>query len=589
VIKKKGKQDMKTAKKLLAILLVVVTVLAMSTAVFAQDVVVGGGFGTINVTNTTVGETYSLYKLFDATVSADGSSIVYKLPTGKTHLIAGEINGNIWFTMNTNGEITQTPEQKTALENALADRAEGSEQGQFKTWALAFAGSPLSSAVAAETSLSFKSVPYGYYFVSSTLGAVVSVTSAKPTADIIDKNQKPHWEDGKVIVDAQDNKVKLNAAVMNEDINFDISIYPTNYQGDQKIYRYYVYDILPAGMTYKPGTLAVNVIISGTPPTTINVPASGPNHYTVKYYTDAAMTTETANLANARAFKVYVPWTNTDTAEGTLLYPNAVGLHVTYTAFLDPAKAGQIDYTGPNINEANFAPFYGNVQGDPVPEGPNSRTETYITKLQIFKYYLDANNKVPLTGAEFTLTGTSGTVIYTHGERFVPDPNGTYWKLKSGKYTQTNPNTPGVDQSLYDSVTQRYRKETFTEVQGGLPVPTSIKAYVDSNGKLVFSGLGTGTYTISESVVPDGFSQAQDVTIVITFDPDTKTWSATGATYNPATGQFELEVENKSGTVLPETGGIGTTVFYILGSVLVCGAAVVLVTRKRMRNGSAER
>ena len=50
---------MKTTKKLLAILLVVVTVLAISTAVFAQDVVVGGGFGTINVTNTTVGETYS--------------------------------------------------------------------------------------------------------------------------------------------------------------------------------------------------------------------------------------------------------------------------------------------------------------------------------------------------------------------------------------------------------------------------------------------------------------------------------------------------------------------------------------------------
>ena len=139
---------------------------------------------------------------------------------------------------------------------------------------------------------------------------------------------------------------------MNEDINFDISIYPTNYQGDQKIYRYYVYDILPAGMTYKPGTLAVNVIVSGTPPTTINVPASGPNHYTVKYYTDAAMTTETANLANARAFKVYVPWTNTDTAEGTLLYPNAVGLHVTYTA----SRQGVRRLYRPNIN-GQTAPF----------------------------------------------------------------------------------------------------------------------------------------------------------------------------------------------------------------------------------------
>ena len=48
------------------------------------------------------------------------------------------------------------------------------------------------------------------------------------------------------------------------------------------------------------------------------------------------------------------------------------------------------------------------------------------------------------------------------------------------------------------------------------------------------------------------------------------------------TGIVSTNVENNSGTQLPETGGIGTTVFYILGSVLVLAAVVLLVTRKRM-------
>ena len=42
------------------------------------------------------------------------------------------------------------------------------------------------------------------------------------------------------------------------------------------------------------------------------------------------------------------------------------------------------------------------------------------------------------------------------------------------------------------------------------------------------------------------------------------------------------EVENKTGTELPSTGGIGTTIFYVIGGILVLGAAVLLVTRKRM-------
>jgi LPXTG-motif cell wall-anchored protein len=77
-----------------------------------------------------------------------------------------------------------------------------------------------------------------------------------------------------------------------------------------------------------------------------------------------------------------------------------------------------------------------------------------------------------------------------------------------------------------------------------------------------------------------------NVTIAFTADPETGAvhWSKTSgdATYNAATGEFEITVVNQKGAELPTTGGIGTTIFYVMGTVLVITAGVVLVTRRRM-------
>ena len=52
--------------------------------------------------------------------------------------------------------------------------------------------------------------------------------------------------------------------------------------------------------------------------------------------------------------------------------------------------------------------------------------------------------------------------------------------------------------------------------------------------------------------------------------------------YTTVSGELYTEIENNSGTILPTTGGIGTTIFYVVGAILVLGAGIILVTKRRM-------
>ena len=85
----------------------------------------------------------------------------------------------------------------------------------------------------------------------------------------------------------------------------------------------------------------------------------------------------------------------------------------------------------------------------------------------------------------------------------------------------------------------------------------------DADGKITFAALGDGTYTLVETTVPAGYVGAANKDIPIT--------NANAA----------ATVDNTSGNELPDTGGMGTTVFYAAGGILVLGALVVLLMKKR--------
>ena len=120
-----------------------------------------------------------------------------------------------------------------------------------------------------------------------------------------------------------------------------------------------------------------------------------------------------------------------------------------------------------------------------------------------------------------------------------------------------------------------------------------------------FKGTDAGQYKLVETTVPAGYNKAADVVITVNatydtdaVDPKLKTLEVTPATagftvttapvsdtdtaHITTDGIINGKVLNQSGSVLPSTGGIGTTIFYILGAILVLGAGIVLVTRRRM-------
>lgn len=152
--------------------------------------------------------------------------------------------------------------------------------------------------------------------------------------------------------------------------------------------------------------------------------------------------------------------------------------------------------------------------------------------------------------------------------------------LKDAKFILKN-----ADKSKFAVLNEDNKITGWTDVRA-----EATEIVSDANGDFNFIGLDVGTYYLEETVAPAGYNKlAEDVMIKITASYDGQALSGLTAEVgsvqihgDPATGSMSIVVRNSAGTTLPSTGGVGTTLFYVFGSLLAVSAVVLLVTKKRM-------
>ena len=597
---------MKHIKKVVTLFLAFAMVLAMSATVFAAgdntNTTVpaaadkGAGSFSITLTDAEAGHTFNAYRIFDGAISTDGKLSDISWATG--------VNTNgIAAALQTAGLPTEVDGKTLDLSKA-ADVATALASCQDDTTVVqkvadvffARKGDPAGT-TSTQTEGNYVITPLvaGYYLVTdayasddpaagaATLSRNILAVVGDVTAKV--KNDKPTVE--KKILDPQ--PVDANEAGIGDTVAFQITGTVPNYTGYDK-YFYVINDKLSSGLTFDG---AQNVVVKvGDTTLTANT------DYVI--YTGDAADGNTFQVAfkNIKAYTIGTAITVTYSA--TVNQSAAIG---------NPGNKNETDviYSN-NPNDSS----HGNPSDNPKPDedtptgqSPKDTTVTYVAELDLTKYKDSIADANLLAGATFTLTGTSTTVKGTGADIYVADDNGAYWKLKDGTYTTTAPHAAITDadgtvvvesnESSYDSTTQKYALQHVTSYEESTK-DVFMSGTSDADGKIVFKGLGAGTYTLTEVVTPSGYNTADPIafTIVITV-PQTvtdgteeATYSVTptdaGVTLGETSGVYEAKVVDLSGAVLPSTGGIGTIIFYVLGSLLVVGCGIVLISRRRMLN-----
>ena len=500
---------MKCTRKLASLLLALVMVFALATTAFAQDVTVTGGTGSITISNAAKGETYAIYKLFDATVSEDGKSIAY------TGTIPESLKA--YFDADKNGYISAT---------AAAKDGESMSEGlkaALKTWTVT--ATATSAAESDGSALNFKELAYGYYVVTTTQGdQVISVDSTMPDVIIVDKNSSTPKDLRKT--------ANVDDVSIGDTVTYTVSFKTSNYYGAgaeaTEIVSYTIEDTLPDFLS--------NVTV-----TSIIVDNDG------KSDTTNDQNNVTAQFANK---KIVIDWYKNN----KFLYNNGATITITYTAKVTDKAA--IDGNG-NPNKVTVT--WTTKDGEPPVPGKLEQEETIYTYAIALKKVNNEGKALPGAVFEFPFyvkpaADTDGAYIYAGTaagdgltNQITTPENGVIIVkgVKTGRYVITEVTAPAGYNKLTDPVTVEAVKTSSTS--------THTTVYLDENGNV------TNTETDKTTRV--------DVNI-----------EAIAAT--------AVVVVNKAGTELPSTGGMGTTVFYVLGAVLVMGAVVLLVTKKRMSDAN---
>lgn len=521
-------------KKVFAAAAAIATVFGLAATTVATANAADNATLTVSTTDAKfAGKTVNAYKMFSATVSGDGKAVSYTLT-------------DEWkpFFKNSVGLTGVTDENVNDKANDYVSKLKDSTLVAFATkasnWAQTKANNITADAtatVSADASngkytATFTGLGYGYYVVAvpgatlanakSQYATLVSVHSTKVDADI--KGDLP-TVDKKVQVDgtgkdATDAKIGDTLTFTLTSTIPDMSAYDT--------YTFNFKDTLSKGLTFG------------------QVKSVKVENVTLTENTDYTVTTPTASNNNTLTVAMKDFKTKQQANAGKKIT-------VTYTATLNENVV--VGGAG-NVNSAKIQ-YSNNPSTNGTGESEPSKVRVFTYGFTVDKYtgdqYTDAATR--LAGAEFTLAHKDGSAIsFVQVSAGSATANAVYRVAKAGETGTTTITTP-------------------------------------ANGKVVFEGLKNGEYTLTETKAPAGYNKlasaigvkvngqnngtdTTNATVTITYNNDN------GNDYNQTASNGVIPVQNKSGAILPGTGGMGTIAFTVIG-VLVIALGVAWTLKRK--------
>ena len=513
---------MKVIKKITAMMLSIMMVLGMCSVVGAADAGTGET-GSITIKNAIVGQDYKIYKILTLESYEPNEKLYSYKPAQGWEAFFGESGkGSEYVNINENGYVTWKTEVNEAKAAELAQAA------------LEYATANVGKRVFDETndiheahatstgtektmSLTVDKLPFGYYLVDSSAGALCSLNTTNPEAEIQEKNGVPS-------VDKKVSSTDGSGYNTSNEVNIGDPVYfQTIIKAQSGAQNYVLHDTMCEGLSLQND---IQVKLNNVPES-----MSAPEDYSIYL-----KKTDTENkITDQCTFEIKF----TESFCNKLKANDEI--YVTYSAILNgKAFIGVKNEDGSgNTNTTKLT--YGDNK-----ESTSVKTETYTYKISVFKYYQTETEKTALAGAKFALytTETGGTPINL--------------VKKEGS--------------------QNYRKALTSETE------TITKITTDSTGEFNIQGLKPGQYWLEETAAPKGYNKlAKRIKIAIGENGLVNVGGNYGNDGKVTGGELKatVEVENKSGSLLPSTGGMGTTIFYIAGALLVLISGVVLIAKKR--------
>lgn len=513
---------MKLMKRILAIVCTFVMIISMATGVNAVENTSTTSAtqpkGSITLENAVAGDEYKVYKILTLESYVKDKAYSYKRNGDGWDKFINSTQGTQFFESNENGYV----KLKSTADNDTAAR-------KIAIYAIGFAQAnrdtvtPTKTVRAEATSKTettkvvFDDLDLGYYVVESTSGTACAITTTDPDATIKDKHDNPSVN--KIIEHGGvvKDKNKMNSVNLGETVYFETTI---NVKPGAK--NYVLHDTMDSNL----GNFFVYEV-------NCNLPNSK-NENTSLATTGA----ENEKMVNVRpgAFNSEKP---TDGCTFELSFTNL--FYTTYRQQIDRGDLTKI-YVKYYATVGNKAPINTAMKnttwltyGENNLETDKSETETYTYGIPVFKY---TGNNAGLAGAKFIL---STKLDATENDALKFDPN-----VPSYRYT--------IDQKTGNGTT------TLESPDGG---------------HFTIEGLKAGTYYLKETEAPKGYNKIQrSITIEIL---DNGTIKVEGNIVNDGI----VKVQNNTGSLLPSTGGMGTTLIYVVGSILVLASGIVLFSKRK--------